>query len=34
VLIAGQKAGSKLKKANSLGVEVWNEGQLTQSLSG
>lgn len=34
ILIAGQKAGSKLKKAESLGVKVWNEEQLTQSLSG
>ncbi len=34
ILIAGQKAGSKLKKAESLGVTVWNEEQLAQSLSG
>ena len=34
VLIAGEKAGSKLKKATSLGVEVWNEQQLTHALSG
>jgi len=34
VLIAGEKAGSKLKKATSLGVDVWNEKQLIQSLSG
>jgi len=34
VLIAGEKAGSKLKKATSLGVEVWDEQQLTHSLSG
>ena len=34
VLIAGEKAGSKLKKATSLGVEVWDEQQLMQSLSG
>ncbi len=34
VLIAGEKAGSKLKKAESIGVEVWNEQQLMQSLSG
>ena len=34
VLIAGEKAGSKLKKATNLGVDVWNEIQLMQSLSG
>ena len=33
VLIAGEKAGSKLKKATSLGVEVWDEQQLAASLS-
>lgn len=33
VLIAGEKAGSKLKKATSLGVEVWDEQQLIASLS-
>lgn len=34
VLIAGEKAGSKLKKATLLDVEVWDEQQLMQSLSG
>jgi DNA ligase (NAD+) len=34
LLIAGEKAGSKLKKANELGVEVWDETQLIASLSG
>jgi DNA ligase (NAD+) len=34
VLIAGEKAGSKLTKAESLGIEVWDEQQLIKSLSG
>ncbi|MBT5137014.1 MAG: NAD-dependent DNA ligase LigA [Phycisphaerae bacterium] len=34
IVLAGEKAGSKLKKAVSLGVEVWDEAQLTASLSG
>ncbi len=33
VLIAGEKAGSKLEKATSLGVEVWDEEALTAALS-
>jgi DNA ligase (NAD+) len=33
VVIAGEKAGSKLKKALELGIEVWNEVQLAASLS-
>ena len=32
LLIAGEKAGSKLTKANSLGVEVWSEAQLIENL--
>ncbi len=32
LLIAGDKAGSKLAKANQLGVEVWNEQQLIEAL--
>ena len=33
VLIAGEKAGSKLKKAESLGVEVWDEEGLQEFLN-
>lgn len=32
LLIAGAKAGSKLTKAQSLGVAVWDEAQLQQEL--
>ena len=32
VLIAGENAGSKLAKAESLGVTIWNEDTLTQAL--
>jgi len=32
VLLAGEKAGSKLAKAESLGVEVWSEQQLEQTI--
>jgi DNA ligase (NAD+) len=27
ILIAGDKAGSKMDKAKSLGVQIWDEGQ-------
>ena len=30
VLIAGEKAGSKLSKAHNLGIEVWDEQQLSK----
>ena len=33
VVIAGESAGSKLKKAQDLGVEVWDEAQLAATLS-
>ena len=33
VVIAGEEAGSKLAKAESLGVEVWDEKQFLQFLS-
>lgn len=32
LLIAGEKAGSKLKKAQDLSVETWNETKLLESL--
>ncbi|KRL82850.1 NAD-dependent DNA ligase LigA [Ligilactobacillus equi] len=32
VLIAGEKAGSKLTKAQELGVEVWNDSTLTELM--
>lgn len=33
LLIAGEKAGSKLDKARELGVETWDEAKLMESLS-
>ena len=32
VLLAGEKAGSKLAKAESLGIQVWSEQQLEQAI--
>ncbi|MDF1810468.1 MAG: NAD-dependent DNA ligase LigA [Phycisphaerales bacterium] len=32
LLIAGEKAGSKLTKAQSLGVEIWDESKTRQTL--
>lgn len=34
IVIAGEKAGSKLNKAYDLGVEVWDEVRLNNALSG
>jgi DNA ligase (NAD+) len=33
IVIAGEKAGSKLNKAHDLGIEVWDEDRLNSSLS-
>ena len=33
VLVAGEKAGSKLAKAESLNVEVWSEEKLFSQIS-
>lgn len=33
VLVAGDWAGSKMKKANDLGVEVWNEDRLRKEVN-
>ena len=33
LVIAGEKAGSKLAKAESLGVEVWDESRLAEELA-
>ncbi len=32
LLIAGEKAGSKLKKAESLSIEIWDESRLIEEL--
>jgi DNA ligase (NAD+) len=32
LVIAGESAGSKLEKANELGIEVWDEARLTEAL--
>ncbi|MDA0975417.1 MAG: hypothetical protein O2927_05560, partial [Planctomycetota bacterium] len=32
LVVAGANAGSKLAKANDLGIEVWDEAQLLEAL--
>jgi DNA ligase (NAD+) len=32
LVIAGEDAGSKLAKANELGIEVWNEAQMLEEI--
>ena len=32
IVIAGADAGSKLTKAQDLGIDVWNEQQLSQAM--
>jgi DNA ligase (NAD+) len=32
VLVAGEKAGSKLTKAEELGVTVWNEEEMCEKV--
>lgn len=34
ILVAGEKAGSKLTKAESFGIEVWDEAKLLDFLNG
>jgi DNA ligase (NAD+) len=33
ILIAGENCGSKLEKAQSLGLEIWNEADLLENLN-
>ena len=33
VLIAGESAGSKLSKAEKLGITIWNEDELNHALA-
>ena len=32
ILVAGEKAGSKLTKARDLGIEIWDEAKLLEVL--
>jgi DNA ligase (NAD+) len=34
IVVAGEEAGSKLTKAQSLGVTVWDEAQMVAAIEG
>ena len=34
IVVAGEEAGSKLTKAQSLGITVWEENQMVAAIEG